>query len=119
MSVAARSVPLGAFDITGTSTRISLGDASNDKVCTHVVQILGTWSATLIFEGTLGTPGTGTYVTLGYTASTDPGTVVTAGTFTANGIYHVISDGYSDVSLRASIAGTQSSLAILDRPIFG
>jgi hypothetical protein len=119
MAMAARAVPQGTFDITDVATYISLGDAGEAKICTHVVQILGTWSATLIFQGTLGASGSGTYVTLGYVASTDPGTVVTAGTFTANGIYKVQADGMTDVRIKVSIAGTNTSLVVLDRPIYG
>jgi hypothetical protein len=118
MAIAAELVHNGTFSTGDDATFISLGDAGQGKVCTMVVQITGTWAATLIFEGTLGTPGTGTYVVLGYTASTDRGTVVTAGTTTANGIFYVIADGLSDVRIRPSIEGT-GTIAVRRRAIYG
>lgn len=118
MAAAARTVPMGTFDITNTATSVSLGDASSNRICTHVVQVTGTWTGTLIFQGTLGTPGTGTYVTIGYVTPADPGTVTTAGTFTANGVYRVQADGFSDVRIKVSIAGTGTPV-FLNRPLFG
>ena len=118
MAAAARTVPMGTFNIGDDATYVSLGDASSNRVCTHVVQALGTWTGTLIFQGTLGTPGTGTYVTVGYVTPDDPGTVTTAGTFTGNGVYRVQADGFSDVRIKVSIEGTGTPV-FLHRPLFG
>jgi hypothetical protein len=106
------------LDTSGANT-IPLGDAGKDQhVTRHVVQVLGTWTGTLIFEGTLGIPGTGTYVTVGYTTPADPSTVVTAGTFTANGIYNVLADGLTDVRIRVSVTGSGTA-TFLDTPLSG
>jgi hypothetical protein len=111
--MATHVVPNGAFLTSDDTTAVSLGDASDNRVCTHCVQITGTWAATLIFEGTLGGPEPWTYVTLGYTPSTDRGTVTVAGTFTANGIYYIIADGLKDVRIRPSIEGTGTPVILL------
>jgi hypothetical protein len=117
MGIAARTVHLGAFDITDVATFVSLGDVSANCICTHIVQVTGTWTGTLIFQGTLGSTS-GTYVTIGYTTPADPSTVTTAGTFTANGVFRVIADGFTDVRIKVSIAGTGTPV-INDRPIVG
>lgn len=119
MSQAARTI--AGIDITSTASTVQLGDASpvgaEAKICTHVVQIVLT-DGSLIFQGTLGTPGSGTYVALGYVSVADPGTLVTTGIVSASGIYKVPADGLSDVRIKVNGAGTVAP-TILDRPIYG
>lgn len=119
MAQAARTVDLPSdWDITNTASTVRLGDGGTRTVSTEVVQVTGTWTGTLIFQGTLGTPGTGTYATAGYTTLADPGTVVTTGLFTANGVYFVRTDGLSDLRIKVSIAGSGTPV-IMSRPLGG
>lgn len=114
---AARSINMAAFDITDTASAVSLGDTGSYNVGTLTVQVTMT-DGVLIVQGTMGSPGTGTYHTLGYTDISDPGTVVTTGLIAASAIIRIFGDGLSDVRIKVSSAGTVTP-AILVRPVQG
>lgn len=83
--------------ITGTITALNgTVDLTSNNKGTTVVTVTGTWSATLLIEGSA--DGT-TYVTI---TSLNNATKLFISSFTANGTYLVPSNGYAFLRIRAS-----------------